>query len=468
MSTALLLLIGTIGAAWLLVAIARRPQRGVLALAALVPYHGLLTLVHVPSLLSGWKEGLVLYTAAASLASHSRRRKSAAGFEGMTWLLAAVVWVLLGVVSVLRQRNVQALIGFKVAYFYLLLPLSQVFAPLDRRDRDRLATVLMASGLVTATYGIAQQALGPAALHSWGYPYNTVIRTSGGHLRSFSTFNQPFPFAFFLMTVLLIGLPIALSDTKRTRNRIFLLGSPILVVGLLSAIVRGAILGLFAGLVVLGFQRYRGLLLIVPVSAAALVLAPASVTSAFFSSSSLVERSQTWGNRVNYVVQAPFGNGIGTTGSAAAKNSGLAGTSENSLGSLLQGYAGADTSDDALGLKSSSLIQPDNSYFVTVFELGVVGLWVMVLLLGTAATENMRYASRAGPQDRPWGDGIAALTVGVAVASLVATYLQIFPDELLFWLLLGVTAKEQVHSGPRGQANAGLAAEPTDSGASVV
>ena len=65
MSTALLLLIGTIGAAWLLVAIARRPQRGVLALAALVPYHGLLTLVHVPSLLSGWKEGLVLYTAAA-------------------------------------------------------------------------------------------------------------------------------------------------------------------------------------------------------------------------------------------------------------------------------------------------------------------------------------------------------------------------------------------------------------------
>src|SRR5664280_3764129 len=62
-----------------------------------------------------------------------------------------------------------------------------------------------------------------------------------------------------------------------------------------------------------------------------------------------LRRSETWDNRVNYVVQAPFGNGIGTTGSAAAKNSGLAGTSGNSLGSLLQGYAGADTSDDALG-----------------------------------------------------------------------------------------------------------------------
>ena len=40
--------------------------------------------------------------------------------------------------------------------------------------------------------GLVQQAVGVTRLHELGYAYNTVIRTSHGHLRSFSTFDQPF------------------------------------------------------------------------------------------------------------------------------------------------------------------------------------------------------------------------------------------------------------------------------------
>src|SRR5947209_20216609 len=50
----------------LVVALTRRPQRGLLLLAALVPFDGLLLLVHVPPLLSGWKEALVLIRLGAS------------------------------------------------------------------------------------------------------------------------------------------------------------------------------------------------------------------------------------------------------------------------------------------------------------------------------------------------------------------------------------------------------------------
>jgi putative inorganic carbon (hco3(-)) transporter len=423
-------------------AVAQRPQRGVLAVAGLAPYHGLLAVAHAPSVASGWKEGLVVYTAAVALV-HRLRRPTPNAPAGMSWLVGTYLWILLGLTSMAASRDIRALIGFKVTYFYLLLVLCQVFAPLAERDRDRLASILMTSGVVTAGYGIVQQLLGPVKLHSLGYPYNTVIRTAGGHLRSFSTFNQPFPFAFFLMTVLLIGLPIALTDAKRPRNRLFLLSTPLLVAGMLSAVVRGAVLGLVVGLLVLAFHRYRSLLLVLSLAAAVVAFSPGTVTSVFFSSTSLVERSQTWSTRLNSVLEAPFGNGIGTTGSAAEKRSGLSDNTGDSLTSLLQGYAAATT--DAAGSQASSgVVQPDNSYYVTLYELGILGLWVLILLLTAVVTENLRVAPRAGPRDRPWCEGVAALAAAVAAASLVATYLQIFPDDLLFWLLLGVTAGGQL------------------------
>src|SRR5690349_3391918 len=50
-----------------IVAVVQRPQRGVLLIALLIPFHGLLTIApHKPAFAEGWKEALTLLTLAAT------------------------------------------------------------------------------------------------------------------------------------------------------------------------------------------------------------------------------------------------------------------------------------------------------------------------------------------------------------------------------------------------------------------
>jgi len=418
-----------------------RPQRGLLALVALAPFHGLLVIAPLPSIATGWKEGVVLLTLAASLARPAAPR---VGGRLTSWQFAAGAWVLLGVASVVVGGRISALVGLKVSFFYLLLVVVALRTPLTRRDRDVLVTVLMFNGFVTSVYGIVQQALGPTRLHALGYPYDDVIRTAGGHLRSFSTFNQPFPFAFFVMTVLLVCLPIALSEPRRVRNQLFLLASPVLALGMLTAIVRGAILGLLVGLLVLAARRYRVVLVGLPVAGALLVLAPASLATTVTSASSLQERTAVWSARLGQLINAPFGNGVGTTGSAADKTAGLgAAGGPGGVDALLKSYAGTAS---PLRARSGSVapsivaVQPDNAYYITAYELGIPGLWLMLLTFVGALADFSRLGSLVRPEDRPWADSLTALVAAVLAVSVVSAYLQLFPDELLLWLLLGIAS----------------------------
>ena len=112
-------------------------------------------------------------------------------------------------------------------------------------------------------------------------------------LRSFSTFNLPFSFGFYLMLVILIGLPMALAEPKRLRNKIFFLSLPILSVALLLSFVRGAMLGLAIGLLYLAFTRYKILVYGIPLVLVAALFIPsgANVSSAVFSSTSFQART---------------------------------------------------------------------------------------------------------------------------------------------------------------------------------
>ena len=49
-----------------LAAIWSRPQRGLLLLASLVPFDGLLIVAHLPSVVVAWKEALVAFTLLAA------------------------------------------------------------------------------------------------------------------------------------------------------------------------------------------------------------------------------------------------------------------------------------------------------------------------------------------------------------------------------------------------------------------
>ena len=275
----------------------------------------------------------------------------------------------------------------------------------------------MVTGLICAVIGLGQQFIGAAALNRLGYPYNDTIRFAGAFLRSFSTFVQPFPFALFEMVVLLIGIPVSLSTPGRRRNRLFLLATPVYVVGMLSAFVRSAVLGLAVGLVYLAFRRYRGLLLGLPLALIAvfsLGVLGGSLTGTFASGSSFTARQTGWQENVSQISAQPLGAGIGVSGAAAIRAQEFANT--------------------------GAVYQPDNYYFKTVYELGILGLWMFVLMLIAGFRCSHNGAPRFDGSDRALLDGIAAQVLAAAMASTVASYFEIFPVDVLFWTLLGVSA----------------------------
>ena len=408
----------------------RRPQFGILLLVALLPYDGLLVLVDLPGVVGGWKEGAVLAIGVAVIANrsgagtHDRmaiKRRSAPGF----WLPTAGL-LLLGVASFLATPGIASLSGLKVAYFYLLLPVILWFAPLDSRERDQLITILMVNGVVTSAIGIGQQIMGPEWLNSVGYEYNSQIRFAGGILRTFSTFVQPFPFAFFVMTVLLLGIPIALTDRSRLRNRIFLLAVPLMVVAMASAIVRAALIGFVVGGLYLAASRFRVIAHGGVIGVALILLFPAPITEALGSRSSLDQRTTGWITEIVDEGVEPFGTGIGTVGAVPERLENLAGASSATFPSP----------------PAEGRYQPDNYYVKTLLELGPLGLWLLLWSVMSAIAFSRRIAkappSMIEPVDRALAAGITAASASAAVAALVSAYWEIFPVDVFYWLLLGV------------------------------
>lgn len=406
-----------------------RPQTVLLVLLALAPYDGPLLLVPQFGFLDGWKVALVALSLGLALLERPARPAAPATPR---WFMPMVLLLAVSLVSVLMHPTWQSVVGFRISYVYLLVPLVLWWSPFDATDRDRFVTTLMVNGIITSVVGIAQQVIGADALHDMGYAYNEVIRTSGGFLRSFSTFNQPFPFAFFVMAVLLVGIPVALEDRARIRNRLFLIAIPLMLVGMGTAIVRGAILGLVVGLIYLGAVRYRVLAhALVPLPVIILLLVSSSVGGALLSSSSLGQRTTGWVGELTSSALRPFGQGIGSTGATAEMFE-------------TQGKAVDTVLSDSSG--GPQRYQADNYYVKMLVELGPIGLWLFAWVVLAAARDGHRVSrslmaetgNGSEARDRGLAFGIAGATVGAIAAALVATYWEVFPADLLFWACLGV------------------------------
>jgi putative inorganic carbon (HCO3(-)) transporter len=399
----------------LAVKLVERPQRGILLLAALIPLDGLHEIVPYPS---GWKEALVLVTLAATFVAPPEAR-AAPGRRLPSWAIAVAALFALGVASAVGVGAEQGLLGLRVIFFYVLIALAVWRCPLGERERDQLVTILMVLGVVTAAVGIAQQVIGETRLVDLGYSFERSVRTAGGYLRSFSTFFTNFPFALFLMLVLLIGIPSALVDTKRLRNRLFLFVIPVIVGGLVASITRAAWIGLAVGLVYIGVTRFRSLLVVLAhgvVWIALALIVAGGITGVFLSGESLQDRFDIWGTNVSEIAEHPVGQGIGSTGSAA------------------------DKLTEQSGKSTKEVLQPDNYYFKTTLELGVLGLWLLLLLFVTAFSSVHTASNRLQGYDAALATGVAASVLAAATVSLVATYFEVFPMDAYFWMLLAVVA----------------------------
>ncbi len=321
---------------------------------------------------------------------------------------------MLGGISAAVIGGQQALTGLRIDFFFLLVPVILWRCPLSRLERDRLVTILMVTGVITAVVGLGQEVLGGARLHDLGYAWNDNIQLAGGFVRSFSTFDNPFPFGFFLMVVILVGLAVALADPRRLRNRLFFLTLPVMVPALLTTLVRGAWLGLAVGLIYLGIKRHRVLFLAVPVVLIVLLYLPGSLTAAALSGSSLAARGSGWDANIHQVISHPLGAGIGAVGAAAAKVASLTG--------------------------AGTAYQPDNYFFKTVYELGIIGLWLFVIAIVSIFVSTDKAVPRLSGRDSSLALGVSASVLAAFAASFVSTYFEIFQMQLFFWLLVGVVA----------------------------
>jgi hypothetical protein len=388
-------------------AIAQRPQRGVLLLVATVPYWGLDRILPIPS---GWKEALAVYTLIWTLLSVAGKPRPHHRVPNVVQPFFAYLAVAAG--SALVVRGAQAEIGLKIGFFWALMAMIVWLRPLDARERDHVVTIMMANAVITATIGLAQQAVGAGRLVALGYEYDKTVRFTGHFLRSFSTFRLPFDFGFYLALVIVIGTSVSLREPRRPRSILFFATLPIVTLGLLFSFVRGAYLVVGIGLVYLAVTRYRWLFMGAPIALLLLLFLPGQYATPALGSSSFNERSQSWTDNISTIFD-PLGHGIGTTGSAGEK-----------VKQVLKTTTGT--------------YQPDNQYFKTNFELGVLGLLFFILLLIAAFTTARSAATRLHGRDQALAEGLTAHILGVVVACFVATYFEIFPMDFFFWLLLGI------------------------------
>jgi hypothetical protein len=432
--------------------IALRPQRGILLLVALVPFDGLRLPLNIDGTIASWKEALALFTAACALL-FGKKIADRARPDWFWWLVAfvvtAVVWF--GI-----HQSKAAIWGLKLDFIYLTVAFAAWRCPLNAKDRDRFVSILMGVGIITAAYGVAQQVIGHQRLNELGYAYNTVLRFNGGFLRSISTFALPFSFGFFLMMVIVICLPVALSDLSRLRNQVFVVLTPLLVVGLLTSIVRTAALGLVVGLVYIGYRRFRSVFaVLVPLALIALFFIPGSSAVKALSSDSTKARSANWTENLNAIVEHPLGLGVGETGAAKARSYGQ--TPEEQAAAFGIDLSQPDTDVYTPVLGGNGVYQPDNYYIKTVIELGLLGLWFLIRLLIGAFRESRRLERSLDPVDAALGIGITAYLAASVFSMFFSTYLELFPMDFYFWLLLGMTvatARETRRAVSRGAVSA--------------
>jgi hypothetical protein len=415
--------------------IALRPQRGLLLLVTLVPFDGVRLPLGIEGSLASWKEALAIYTAGVALLSsqHVRRRAKPDWF----WWLAG--FVALALVWAAIHQSKAAIWGLKLDFVYLTLTYAAWRCPFDRRDRDRFISILMTIGVLTALYGIAQEIIGHQRLNELGYAYNSVLRFNGGYLRAISTFALPFSFGFFLMMVIVICLPVALADLSRRRNVWFVVACPVLAVGLVTSIVRAAMLGLLVGLLYIGLRRFRSVLaVLLPLGLVALFFIPGSGASSALSSDSSKARSTNWTENLDAFLAHPLGIGVGETGAAKARSYGQ--TIEDQAAVLGIDLTQADTDVYTDSLAGPGVYQPDNYYIKTLVELGVIGLWLLLRVLYGALREARRLERVPDPADRAFGIGMTAFLAAAMFSMLFSTYLELFPMDVYFWLFLGITA----------------------------
>lgn len=330
--------------------------------------------------------------------------------------------VVLGALNVLLGSSVVTLIyGIKITF----LPLVMLFTGMLMAQYGGIyafaRTNLIIFMMLIAGW-LIQYSLGIEKLITMGFVYGVNIKNYlEGVPRLSSITYSPDGYAYAL---LMTGI-IAERTKAAVNHRIFRIGIQLLTISfLLLSTIRSALLLWFVYQVVMFFLHIRKYskknTLILGVT---FMLLPAAVffggkllqSKNLLSSSSLLDRLQTWGSSLTspFTLNGIIGNGIGSVGAASRRT-------------------------HMIGLNSSNFAV-DNQYFSLYEQTGWIGIiyfiaffiWIVVSLV-----KRMNKLPDSNSLRLP--QVALALGAGVAAASLTTNVLEQFPANVFFWMFIGM------------------------------
>lgn len=282
---------------------------------------------------------------------------------------------------------------------------------------------------------LVQYSLGIEKLISLGFIYGVNIKNYlEGVPRLSSITYSPDGYAYAL---LITGL-IAERTKMALKHRFFRVIIQLLTISfLLLSTIRSALLLWFIYQIIMFFLQIRKYsqknTLLIGVT---FMLLPATVffgsrmleSKNLLSSSSLLDRLQTWGNSLTspFTMNGVIGNGIGSVGAASRRT-----------------YM--------IGVNSSNFAV-DNQYFSLYEQTGWIGIIYFIVLfmwIVVSLVKKMNTSTDSGPLRLP--QMALALGAGVAAASLTTNVLELFPANVFFWMLIGMAFVQTRNSGEISQ-----------------
>jgi O-antigen ligase len=322
--------------------------------------------------------------------------------------------------------------GLRALLVYLVPFLAALLLIKRRRDLVRCLVVWVSCSVVAALYGLWQYFVGLNTYERWWIYANAATHIlPGGRLRIFSTLGSADAFGMYMAIGIILTFALVVMTRSPLRRLGLLLTMPVMALGLLYSLTRGAYGGFAAALVVVALltrSKLYGVALAL-VMAGSLVYGlnnpedylVSRVISTFnpTEDASYTARADALEDALPIIARLPFGLGPATAGRKG--------------GELL---SRADVNAESAEFVGIPL---DNYYFRIGLENGWIGLLLFVALLVMVLAMGSRIAWRLRDHRLRW----LAATIVACIAAMILgafsnNYFGYLPLNIWFWFSLGV------------------------------
>lgn len=323
-------------------------------------------------------------------------------------------------------------VDFKIAIFgmrafmqFSLLYLIIAQLKPSREDIKKFLVFLLLFATIIASIGIGQRIMGITTPIQWvdASELNNVT------MRAFSTMSNPNTFAGYLILFIPIALAFTLAPIHMGLRVLALLATGIMSVALLFTYSRGAMLGLGAGMLMLGLIYNKRLLALVIAGAMALpIVAPSIITRILYGfSADYIAKSLNYGRLLFW-----------SFGFQLLEKHPWLGVGPGRFGGSIANIYGSPAYRE-IGLPLDYEMWVDSQIMQVWTELGTLGLIVFLwLIFNYFKNAFTAYKLEKDVVTKTFIAGAIASFVGFMVQSAVASIWEIHQIATFAWLMIGL------------------------------